>query len=167
MDKLTDMAIMYLNAQTKHGAQAIQVFDSWIGILSTEDYREYVLPHMKRLFASLDRSVPSIHFGVNTFHLLPLIHEAGGDVIGVDWRVPIDKAWGLIGTTCAIQGNLDPTDLFSSREHIERQVKDIIGRVRGADGHIFNLGHGILPGTPVENVEFLVECVHTQGRSPV
>ena len=163
MNKLTDMAIEYLNAQVRHGAQAVQVFDSWIGILSTQDYREYVLPHMKRLFASLDRSVPSIHFGVDTFHLLPLMHEAGGDVIGVDWRVPIDEAWALLGKDSAIQGNLDPVALFGSRDSIEKQVKDIIGRAGGVNGHIFNLGHGILPGTPVENVEFLVDCVHTEG----
>jgi uroporphyrinogen decarboxylase len=166
MDKLTDMAVQYLDAQIRHGAQAVQVFDSWIGILSTQDYREYVLPHMKRLFASLDRSVPSIHFGVDTFHLLPLMHEAGGDVVGLDWRVPIDEAWDHLGKNCAIQGNLDPTALFVSHDHIERQVQDIIGRVRGVNGHIFNLGHGILPGTPVENVEFLVDCVHAQGRGP-
>jgi uroporphyrinogen decarboxylase len=164
MDKLTDMAVQYLNAQARHGAQAVQVFDSWIGILSTEDYREYVLPHMKRLFSSLGRSVPSIHFGVDTFHLLPLMHEAGGDVIGVDWRVPIDAAWNLLGRQCAIQGNLDPAALFAPRDHIERQVEDIIGRVQGDSGHIFNLGHGILPGTPVENVEFLVDCVHAKVR---
>jgi uroporphyrinogen decarboxylase len=165
MDKLTDMAVQYLNAQMRHGAQAVQVFDSWIGILSTQDYREYILPHMKRLFASLDRSVPSIHFGVNTFHLLPLMHEAGGDVVGLDWRVPIDEAWDHLRKDCAIQGNLDPTALFVSRNHIERQVKDIIDRVRGVNGHVFNLGHGILPGTPVENVEFLVDCVHALGKN--
>jgi len=164
MEKLTDMAVQYLDAQARHGAQAVQVFDSWIGILSTQDYLEYVLPHMKRLFASLDRSVPSIHFGVGTFHLLPLMHEAGGDVIGVDWRVPIDEAWDLLGKDCAIQGNLDPTALFGSHRSIERQVKDIMGRVRGANGHIFNLGHGILPGTPVENVELLVDCVRAEGK---
>ncbi len=166
MNKLTDMAIEYLNAQVRHGAQAVQVFDSWIGILSTQDYGEYVLPHMKRLFASLDRSVPSIHFGVDTFHLLPLMHEAGGDVIGVDWRLPIDEAWALLGKDSAIQGNLDPVALFGSRDSIEKQVKDIIGRAGGVNGHIFNLGHGILPGTPVENVEFLVDYVHTTVRGP-
>jgi uroporphyrinogen decarboxylase len=166
MDKLTDMAVEYLNAQTRHGAQAVQVFDSWVGILSTRDYREYVLPHMKRLFASLDRSVPSIHFGVGTYHLLSSMREAGGDVIGVDWRVPIDEAWTLLGRdNVAIQGNLDPAALFGTPDSIRTQVQDIIGRTRGLDGHIFNLGHGILPGTPVENVEFLVECVHSESGS--
>ncbi len=121
---------------------------------------------MKRLFNSLDRSIPTIHFGVDTFHLLPLMHEAGGDVIGVDWRVPIDEAWALLGKETAIQGNLDPAALFGSRDSIERQVKDIIGRVGDANGHIFNFGHGILPGTPVENVEYLVDCVHAEGKAP-
>jgi uroporphyrinogen decarboxylase len=167
MDKLTDMAISYLNAQAKHGAQAVQVFDSWVGILSVQDYREYVLPHMKRLFASLDRSVPSIHFGVGTFHLLPSMREAGGDVIGVDWRVPIDEAWHLLEKGTAIQGNLDPTALFGTPDSIRQQVRDIVGRTRGTDGHIFNLGHGILPGTPVENVAFLTECVHFESKAPV
>lgn len=167
MEKLTDMVTHYLNAQMRHGAAAVQVFDSWIGILSTTDYREYVLPHMKRLFTSLDRSAPSIHFGVGTFHLLPLMREAGGDVIGVDWRVPIDDAWGLVGSDCAIQGNLDPVALFSSADYIETEVEDILARVRGRNGHVFNLGHGILQGTPVGNVEILVDRVHQYGRNPV
>lgn len=165
MERLTDMAVEYLDAQVRHGAQAVQVFDSWVGILSVPDYREYVLPHMKRLFASLDRSVPSIHFGVGTCHLLPLMREAGGDVIGVDWRVPIDEAWALLGRSTAIQGNLDPTALFGTPDSIQRQVKDIVDRTRGSNGHIFNLGHGILPGTPVENVAFLAECVHFESRA--
>ncbi len=165
MDRLTDMVMDYLNAQVRHGAQALQVFDSWVGILSTGDYREFVLPHMERLFAGLDRSVPAIHFGVDTFHLLPLMAKAGGDVIGVDWRAPIDEAWSLVGRERAIQGNLDPTALFGTRESIEAEVRQIVGPVRGMRGHIFNLGHGILPATPVENVEFLVECVHEEGKS--
>jgi len=164
MEKLTDMACLYVNAQIRHGAQAVQVFDSWVGILSTTDYRTYVLPHMKRLFSSIDKSVPAIHFGVGTYHLLPLMEEAGGDVIGVDWRVPIDEAWALLGRRPAVQGNLDPTVLFTSRESIEGQVKDILARVIGSPGHIFNLGHGILPGTPVENVDFLISSVHDQSK---
>jgi uroporphyrinogen decarboxylase len=162
MEKLTDMAVAYLNAQITHGAQALQVFDSWVGILSTTDYEEYVLPHMQRLFASLNHSVPVIHFGVGTSHLLPLMHKAGGDVIGIDWRLPIDTAWNLLGRETAIQGNLDPAALFGTHDSIIRQVKDILSRVSGAPGHIFNLGHGVLPRTPVENVEFLVESVHAE-----
>jgi uroporphyrinogen decarboxylase len=164
MEKLTDMAVLYVNAQIRHGAQAVQVFDSWVGILSTSDYRAYVLPHMKRLFSSIDKSVPAIHFGVGTHHLLSLMEEAGGDVIGVDWRVPIDEAWALLKRRPAVQGNLDPTTLFTSRECIEGQVKDILARVAESPGHIFNLGHGILPGTPEENVDFLISSVHGQSK---
>jgi len=163
MEKLTDMTLANLNAQIRHGAQAVQVFDSWIGILSVMDYREYVMPHMKRLFAGLDASVPRIHFGVGTCHLLGLMKDAGGDVIGVDWRVPIDEAWLSMGRTRAIQGNLDPVTLFSPGGYLERQVRDILRRVGGASGHIFNLGHGILPGTPVENVDLLIRTVHAYG----
>jgi uroporphyrinogen decarboxylase len=164
MEKLTEMVICYLNSQIRHGAAAVQIFDSWIGILSTEDYRSFVLPHMKRLFSSLDDTTPSIHFGVGTFHLLKLMREAGGTVIGVDWRVPVDEAWLLTGTDRAIQGNLDPVSLFSSSEHINSRVKDIIDRAGGRPGHIFNLGHGILQGTPVDKVELLVESVHRYSR---
>lgn len=165
MEKLTDMAVAYLDAQARHGAEALQVFDSWVGILSTDDYQEFVLPHMKRLFASLTSKVPTIHFGVDTFHLLPFMTEAGGTVIGVDWRVPIDEAWPLLGPDRAIQGNLDPTALFGSRDRIAAQVATIMDCAGGAKGHIFNLGHGVLPETPVENVEFLVDCVHSLRRS--
>jgi uroporphyrinogen decarboxylase len=164
MEKLTDMAALYVNAQVRHGAQAIQVFDSWVGILSTTDYRAYVLPHMLKLFSSIDKSVPSIHFGVGTFHLLPLMEEAGGDVIGVDWRTPIDEARALFTRRPAVQGNLDPTVLFTSFDYIEGQVKDILARVNGSPGHIFNLGHGILPDTPVENVDFLISSVHRESK---
>ena len=164
MEKLTDMALAYLNAQIRHGAQAVQVFDSWIGILSVMDYREYVMDHMKRLFAGLDPSVPRIHFGVGTCHLLGLMRDAGGDVIGVDWRVPIDEAWDSMGRTRAIQGNLDPVTLFGPEDYLERQVRDILRRAGGAGGHIFNLGHGILPATPVESVDRLVRTVHAYGK---
>ncbi len=163
MEKLTDMVVDYLNAQIRHGAQAIQVFDSWVGILSAADYERYVMGHMKRLFASLDRSVPSIHFGVDTCHLLPLMSDAGGDVIGVDWRVPIDQARESMGRSCAIQGNLDPAALFGPMRHVQEQVREVLRRVGGAPGHIFNLGHGVMPGTPVENVDVLVREVHEYG----
>jgi uroporphyrinogen decarboxylase len=164
MEKLTDLAALYVNAQVRHGAQAIQVFDSWVGILSTTDYCAYVLPHMLRLFSSIDKSVPSIHFGVGTFHLLRLMEEAGGDVMGVDWRAPIDEARALFTRRPAVQGNLDPTVLFTSFDYIEGQVKDILARVNGSPGHIFNLGHGILPDTPVENVDFLISSVHRESK---
>lgn len=164
MEKLTDMVTGYLNAQIRHGAQTVQVFDSWVGILSAMDYERYVMGHMKRLFASLDRSVPSVHFGLGTCHLLPLMKEAGGDVMGVDWRVPIDKAWESVGRNCAIQGNLDPAALFGPAKHVQEQVREILRRIAGAGGHIFNLGHGVMPGTPVENVDVLVHEVHEYGR---
>ena len=164
MEKLTDMAATYLNSQVEHGASAVQVFDSWIGTLSVQDYRTYVLPHMKRLFSSLTASAPSIHFGVGTAHLLELMREAGGTVLGVDWRLPIDEAWQITGTDRAIQGNLDPVSLFSSFEHIEGRVKDILDRVANRPGHVFNLGHGILPTTPLDKVEFLIDTVHRHSR---
>lgn len=166
LEKLAGMAASYLNSQIRHGAAAVQVFDSWIGALSTEDYRTFILPHMTRLFSALDPTAPSIHFGVAAAHLLTLMKEAGGDVIGVDWRLPIDEAWKSIGAGQAIQGNLDPVSLFAPREHIEGRVGDIVDRVGQRPGHIFNLGHGILPGTPLDNVEFLVETVHRYSRRP-
>ncbi len=160
MEKLTDVAILSLNAQIRRGASAVQVFDSWVGVLSTSDYQSYVLPHMTRLFASLDRVAPSIHFGVGTSHLLFLMKSAGGDVLGVDWRLPIDEAWMAVGQDSAIQGNLDPAALFGSRETIEAHAGDILTRVGRVPGHIFNLGHGVLPGTPVDSIALLVDLVH-------
>ena len=153
MEKLTDLSAASLNAQIEAGVQAVQVFDSWVGVLGAADYAEYVMDHSARLFASLDRSVPSIHFGVDTFHLLPLIGRAGGDVIGVDWRVPIDMAWEAIGHDRAIQGNLDPAALLGPAARLEEQVREIVRRAGTGGGHIFNLGHGVLPETPPEAVE--------------
>ncbi len=160
MKKLTDVAILVLNAQIKHGVRAVQVFDSWVGVLSTEDYHAHVLPHMTRLFASIDRSAPSIHFGVATSHLLWLMKSSGCDVLGVDWRLPIDEAWLKVGNECAIQGNLDPAVLFGPRNFIETETKDILKRIGRAPGHIFNLGHGVLPGTPADNIKLLIDVVH-------
>ncbi len=160
MEKLTDMTIRYGNAQVRYGAEALQIFDSWVGVLSAVDYREFVLPYMTRLFSDLDPSVPRIHFAVNGSHLLSLLTEAGGDVIGVDWRTPLDEAWRQIGYGRAIQGNLDPVALFGAKEQLRGRVSDILQRASGRPGHIFNLGHGILPATPVENVAFLIDLVH-------
>lgn len=165
MEKLTDLSAASLNAQIKAGVQAVQVFDSWVGVLGAADYAEYVMDHSARLFASLDRSVPSIHFGVDTFHLLPLIGRAGGDVIGVDWRVPIDMAWEAIGHDRAIQGNLDPAALLGPAARLEEQVRAIVRRAGTGGGHIFNLGHGVLPETPPEAVGLLVRKVHEYGRA--
>ena len=164
MEKLTDMVISYLNAQIRHGAQAVQVFDSWVGTLSVTDYREFVAPHMKRLFAALDPAAPNIHFALGASHLLELVSSAGGDVIGIDWRTPLDEAWRKIGHEKAIQGNLDPALLFGSREHLAAGTADILERAANRDGHVFNLGHGVFPGTPVENVSLLVDLVHTRSK---
>jgi len=164
MEKLASMIATYLNTQIRHGAQAVQVFDSWVGCLSAVDYREYILPHMKQLFSSIDKSVPSIHFAVDALHLLPMIREGGGDVIGLDWRTPLDEAWKVVGHDRAVQGNLEPLSLFGSYEYLEHQVDDILSRAAGQSGHIFNLGHGIMQGTPVEAVTHLVELVHSLSR---
>jgi uroporphyrinogen decarboxylase len=160
MEKLTDMVIVYLNDQIKAGVQAVQVFDSWVGCLSQADYREFVLPHQKRLMASLDKSVPHVHFAFGASHLLMLIQEAGGDVLGLDWRTDIDAALKVLNHEPCIQGNLDPVALYGSREYIKRRVKDILDRVGNRNGHIFNLGHGILPTVPPDNAKYMINLVH-------
>jgi uroporphyrinogen decarboxylase len=161
MTKLVRVLSDYLFAQVKAGAQALQVFDSWIGALSPDDYRRFVLPHMKVLFTSLrDSGVPLIHFGTGTATLLELQKEAGGDVIGLDWRVNLDEGWKRLGYDVAVQGNLDPVVLFAPRPEIERQVDEILRRAANRPGHIFNLGHGILPETPLESVDAVIERVH-------
>ena len=161
MEKLTEMLSNYLSAQVKAGAQALQVFDSWVGILSPQDYGEFVMPYSKRLFENLKRlDIPVIHFGTDTATLLEQVRDAGGDVIGVDWRIPIDAAWQRIGYDRAIQGNLDPTVLFAPLDVIRKKVTDILKRAGSRPGHIFNLGHGVLPETPPENVKAMVEMVH-------
>ena len=161
MEKLAGTMAAYLRAQIRAGAQAVQIFDSWVGCLSPADYREYVMPYSRILLDGLKaENVPVIHFGTGTAAFLESLREAGGDVIGVDWRVPIDEAWERLGPDVAIQGNLDPVALFGPVEDIERRVKDILQRVGKRPGHIFNLGHGILPETPVENVAAVIEVVH-------
>ncbi|HJU05891.1 MAG TPA: uroporphyrinogen decarboxylase [Nitrospiraceae bacterium] len=161
LDKLARVVTGYLRRQIQAGAQAVQLFDSWVGCLSPGDYAEYVLPHVQVIFTGLKREgVPLIHFGTGTAALLALMREAGGDVIGVDWRVNLDEAWKCIGHDAAIQGNLDPVALFAPLHEIERRVEDILQRAGGRPGHIFNLGHGILPNTPVDSVAAAVELVH-------
>jgi uroporphyrinogen decarboxylase len=161
MTKLTRVITDYLLAQVAAGADVLQVFDSWVGALSPFDYRRFVFPHMKRLFDGLRQAgVPVIHFGTGTATLLPLQKEAGGDVIGLDWRIPLDEGWSRLGFDVAVQGNLDPTVLFAPIPEIERQVDDILMRAGNRPGHIFNLGHGILPETPVEHVEWVIDHVH-------
>jgi uroporphyrinogen decarboxylase len=161
MDKLARVVTGYLRRQIRAGAQAIQLFDSWVGCLSAGDYAEYVKPHVQLIFEGLTReAVPMIHFGTGTAALLHLMREAGGDVIGVDWRIHLDDAWAMIGHDCAVQGNLDPVALYAPLHEIERRVEDILRRAAGRNGHIFNLGHGILPTTPIEHVEAAINMVH-------
>ncbi len=160
MEKLSEVLIRYLNAQIQAGAQALQFFDSWVGCLSPTDYETYVLPYSRKVMEGVDKSVPLIHFATTSSTLLERMKQAGGDVIGVDWRVDLREAWSRIGYDVAIQGNLDPVILLTSVEVIEREVKRILKSAKGRPGHIFNLGHGILPNTPVENVVALVDMVH-------
>jgi len=160
MVRISDVVIRYLNAQIRAGVQAVQLFDSWVGCLSPPDYGEYVLPYSKRVIDGVDKSVPLIHFATSNATLLELMKRAGGDVIGVDWRIDIGEAWARIGYDVGIQGNLDPVVLFGSVDLIRREVKRILERAGGRPGHIFNLGHGILPNTPVENVAALIDTVH-------
>ena len=157
----------YLVAQIEAGVDVVQVFDSWVGALSPADYREFVLPHTQAIFARVGGRVPTIHFGTGTSTFLPELREAGGDVIGADWRIPLDDAWDLIGHDRGIQGNLDPTLLLGPTERLLAGADDILRRAGGRPGHIFNLGHGILPMTSLEQVQRLAEHVHTQSRVTV
>lgn len=161
MDKFARVITGYLRRQIKAGAQAVQLFDSWVGCLSAGDYDEYVMPHVQLIFEGLKHEgVPLIHFGTGTTAILKAMRQAGGDVIGIDWRIPIDEAWAMVGYDRAVQGNLDPVTLFGPISEIERRVTDILQRAAGRPGHIFNLGHGILPNTPVENVAATIDLVH-------
>jgi uroporphyrinogen decarboxylase len=161
MDKLSDVFSDYLTAQIRAGAQAVQVFDSWVGALSPADYETFVLPYSQKLLRSAEAlNVPVIHFGTNTTTLLPLMKRAGGSVLGLDWRLPLDDGWNLIGHDRAVQGNLDPAILFAPLPEIKVRVDDILRRAEGRPGHIFNLGHGILQHTPVDNVKAVVDMVH-------
>ena len=160
MSLVSHALIKYLNAQIEAGAQAVQLFDSWVGALSPDDYREFVLPHTREVISGVTPGTPVIHFGTGTAALLELLREAGGDVIGLDWRVKLDEGWQRIGHDVGIMGNLDPVALFANRDHLRTQAKLILDQAGGRPGHIFNLGHGILPETPVENVIGLVDAVH-------
>ena len=160
MSLISRALVKYLNAQIAAGAQAVQLFDSWVGCLSPDDYREFVLPHTKSVISNVTPGVPVIHFGTGTAALLELMRAAGGDVIGLDWRVRLDEGWQRVGYDVAVMGNLDPVTLFAKQDVIRAQAKKILEQAEGRAGHIFNLGHGILPETPVENVIALVEMVH-------
>ena len=163
-DTFATVVASYLTAQIEAGAQAVQLFDSWVGALSASDYREFALPHTRKIFDALEGlDAPTLHFGTGTATILEALCEAGGDVIGVDWRLPIDEAWERIGPDRAIQGNLDPTRLLGPIDRMLDGADDILHRVGGRPGHIFNLGHGILPETPVEHVQALAQYVHGLG----
>lgn len=159
MARLARAVTRYLNAQIAAGAQAVQLFDSWVGCLGPDDYRRFVLPHTKAIIDGLPRGVPVIHFAAGNPALLPLAAEAGGGVMGIDWRVALDDAWRAVGHDRAVQGNLDPAVLLSDREQIRRQAQEVLARAAGRPGHIFNLGHGVLQQTPVDNVLYLIETI--------
>jgi len=162
MSRLADITVGFLRAQVAAGASAVQLFDSWAGALSLDDYRAYVLPYSRRIFAALaDTEVPRIHFGVGTGELLGAMGEAGADVVGVDWRVPLDEAVSRVEPGKALQGNLDPVILLAPWEVIERRTRQVLDRGRTAEGHIFNLGHGVLPETDPDVLARLTELVHT------
>lgn len=163
-DLLATVVADYVTAQIDAGVDAIQIFDSWVGTLNATDYREFALPHTQRIFAAVGGRVPTIHFGTGTAMMLADIRDAGGDVIGADWRIPIDEAWDRIGHDRGIQGNLDPTLLLGPPARMLQQADDVLARVAGRPGHVFNLGHGLLPSTPVEHVQLLAHHVHSASR---
>lgn len=176
MDKITETVIHYLRAQIEAGVQAVQLFDTWAGVLSPQDYRKFALPYVRRVIKELktkkskvktkrsNERVPIIYFVGQCAGLLEEIKESGADVVGIDWRIHIDRAIERLGREFSVQGNLDPCALFLSPQEIEIRIKDILKRVSSSRGHIFNLGHGILPETPVENVVSMVEMVHRLSK---
>ena len=170
-DLIADIIGDYLVAQVEAGVDCVQVFDSWVGALNAADYREFILPHTRKIFARLAEAagggggVPTIHFGVGTGSILNELREAGGDVIGADWRTPLDEAWERIGPDRGIQGNLDPTLLLGPLDRVFAATDEVLARAGGRPGHIFNLGHGILPTTPLEHVQALARYVHQQTRA--
>ena len=167
MSLITASLVKYLNAQIEAGAQAVQLFDSWVGCLSPDDYRDYVMPHTRDVIQNITPGVPVIHFGTGTAALLELMCEAGGDVIGLDWRVRLDEGWQRVGHDVAVMGNLDPVALFANQDELRAHAKRVLNQAGGRSGHIFNLGHGILPETPVENVIALIEFVHERRMTRI
>ncbi len=165
MDRLTVTFAAYAAAQAAAGADAIQLFDSWVGVLSVADYEEFVAPYSARVLAALD--VPTIHFGTGTAHLLGSMAAAGGDAIGLDWRLPLDQGWTAVGQDRAVQGNLDPAILLGPWERIEAGALDVLARADGRAGHVFNLGHGVLPATDPVHLSRLVELVHEHAAKAI
>ena len=164
MERFVHSVTIYLNAQIRAGAQCVQLFDSWVGCLSPADYRRYVLPYMRQIISGLIPDIPVINFATGNPQLLPMLSEAGATVVGVDWRIGLADAWRMIGHQRAVQGNLEPASLFSSKEELCRRAKDVLKQAGGRPGHIFNLGHGVLPQTPVDNVLALIDYVHDAGQ---
>jgi uroporphyrinogen decarboxylase len=160
MGRLAEVTVDYLNGQLGAGAQAVQLFDSWVGTLSLADYREFVQPHTAAVFRRLVPGAPAIHFGTGTAALLEAMREAGGDVIGLDWRVDLGSTWDRLGGEIAVQGNLDPAILLAPVDQIRRAARAILDGAAGRPGHIFNLGHGVHAETPVDHVRALVDMVH-------
>ena len=158
MDRLSDGFAAYVAAQATAGADVIQLFDSWVGVLSVSDYDEFVAPYSARVLAAVD--VPTLHFGTGTTHLLPAMAAAGGDGIGLDWRVRLDEGWAAVGHEKAVQGNLDPALLLGPWPRVEDAARDVLARAGGRPGHVFNLGHGVLPATDPADLSRLVELVH-------
>ncbi len=166
MRKLVSVTSEYSAEQVRAGADAIQIFDSWVGCLGVDDYRRYVLPHVTSMVKQLQKTgVPIIYFGTDSATLLPAMKESGADVIGLDWRIPLDEGWQRVDHKAAVQGNLDPVTLFANWKEIKSRAEDILRRAAGRPGHIFNLGHGILPETPVENVKNLARFVQEHSVS--
>ncbi len=160
MSRLSRAVTRYLNAQIAAGAQCVQLFDSWAGCLHPDDYRQFVLPHTRSIVAGVTPGTPVINFATGNPQLLPLLSEAGGDVIGVDWRIRLDDAWRAVGHDRGVQGNLDPLVLLGPKENIRGQAKKVLDQAEGRAGHIFNLGHGVLPQTPPDHAKALVDAVH-------
>jgi uroporphyrinogen decarboxylase len=160
MTRLSDVVVAFLRGNAMAGADALQLFDSWVGALSATDYATHVRPHVQRIFAELrDLGLPLVHFGTNTAHLLDLVKDEGGTIIGLDWRVPLDVAWARVGHHLGVQGNLDPATLFAPLDVVEAATRDVLDRAGGRPGHVFNLGHGLHPETPLAAIERVVETV--------
>ncbi len=168
MTRLCDIVVAFLRANAAAGADALQLFDSWVGALSAVDYDRHVRSYTRRIFAELrELRVPLVHFGTGTAHLLDMMKDDGGTVIGLDWRVPLDEAWARVGHDLGVQGNLDPAALSAPLDVVEAHTRDILDRAAGRPGHVFNLGHGLLPHTPLAAIERVVEVVHTHRSTSV
>jgi uroporphyrinogen decarboxylase len=164
MEKITDVVVLYVRGQVESGVQVVQLFDSWVGVLSPDQYQRYVMPYARRIFQELRRlGVPSIHFGTGAASLLELMADVGCDMVSIDWRVPLDRAWSRIGYHHGIQGNLDPTMLLAPFDVVRAGADDVLARAGGKPGHVFNLGHGVLPQTDPADLARLVEYVHERS----